>query len=65
MVLLCAYHALFGGDFLRIPALAVLPPALGVLAMTFLQPHPRHLKKVGWTLVGANTAALVILLVFG
>lgn len=43
-------------------ALALLPPAAGVFLMALVRPHPRHLKRVGWTLVGANSLALVILL---
>ncbi|NNM07010.1 MAG: YwiC-like family protein [Gemmatimonadetes bacterium] len=49
----------------RVPALALLPPALGTLALSVRRVHPRFLKRVGWALVGANTLSLIILLVFG
>ncbi len=42
--------------------LAVLPPAAAVLATSLFPPHPRHLKRVGWTLVAADTLALGLLL---
>lgn len=44
-------------------ALAVLPPALAVLVLGLAPPHPRHLKRIGWTMVAADTLALVLLLV--
>lgn len=44
-------------------ALAVLPSVLGVLAAAVLRVHPRQLKQVGWSLVGANLITLVLLLV--
>jgi hypothetical protein len=43
-------------------ALAVLPPALAVLGVAVIRPHPRHLKRIGWAMVAANTAALLLLL---
>jgi hypothetical protein len=43
-------------------AAALLPPALAVLALSFIRVHPRHLKRVGWTLVGANLLTLLLLL---
>ncbi len=43
-------------------AAAILPPTLAVLTVSLFKVHPRHLKRVGWTLVGANTLALVMLL---
>lgn len=42
--------------------LAVLPSALGVLAAAALRVHPRQLKQVGWSLVGANLVTLALLL---
>lgn len=42
--------------------LAVTPPAAAVVALGVIRPHPRHLKRVGWTMVAANTAALALLL---
>lgn len=42
--------------------LAVLPPAAAVLAISLAPPHPRHLKRVGWTMVGADAVALGLLL---
>lgn len=43
-------------------AAALLPPALAILVLSMLRVHPRHLKRVGWTLVGANALALILLL---
>lgn len=43
--------------------LAVLPPALAVLGMGLSLPHPKHLKRVGWTMVAADTLTLALLLV--
>lgn len=40
---------------------AVLPPTIVVLAVGVLRPHPRWLKRVGWSLVAANTVTLVLL----
>jgi hypothetical protein len=44
------------------PALAVLPPVLATLVVGLALPHPRHLKRIGWTMVAAYAAALVLLL---
>jgi hypothetical protein len=43
--------------------LAVLPPAAAVLATSLFPPHPRHLKRVGWTLVTADAVAFALLLI--
>jgi hypothetical protein len=45
-------------------AVAVLPPALAVLGVAMIRPHPRHLKRIGWAMVAANAGALLLLLVF-
>ncbi len=42
--------------------LAVIPPAAAVLVVSWIRPHPKHLKRVGWAVVMADAAALVILL---
>lgn len=42
--------------------LAVLPPALAVIALAVIRPHPKHLKRVGWTMVAADTLTLALLL---
>jgi hypothetical protein len=44
-------------------ALAVLPPALAVLVLGLFPPHPRHLKRVGWTMVTADALTLALLLI--
>jgi hypothetical protein len=44
-------------------AVAALPPALAVLGVAMIRPHPRHLKRIGWTMVAANAGALLLLLV--
>jgi hypothetical protein len=41
---------------------ALLPPAAAILTLSLLKVHPRHLKRVGWTLIGANTLTLILLL---
>lgn len=43
-------------------AMALLSPALAILILSLARIHPRHLKRVGWTLVGANSLALLVLL---
>lgn len=42
---------------------AALVPVLASLVITLRLPHPRHLKRVGWAMVTADSAALVLLLV--
>jgi len=58
----CLIGVFTQGQAFGVPALALLPPAAGVLILGLIRVHPRHLKRVGWTLVGANTLALVLLL---
>ncbi|MGD8361430.1 MAG: YwiC-like family protein [Gemmatimonadota bacterium] len=43
-------------------ARALLAPAAALLVLSLIRVHPRHLKRVGWTLVAANSLALIILL---
>lgn len=61
-VCICCALAASGGSPYAWPALALLPPAVGILGLSFIRVHPRHLKRVGWTLVGANTIALILLI---
>jgi hypothetical protein len=42
-------------------AAALLPPTLCVAVLSVLRVHPRHLKRVGWTLVIANALTLLLL----
>lgn len=42
-------------------ALAVLPPALAVVGVGVVRPHPRHLKRIGWTMVAAYGLTVVLL----
>ena len=44
-------------------SLAVLPMALAAGVVSVLAIHPRHLKRVGWTMVFTNVATLVLLAV--
>ncbi len=44
------------------PAAALIPPSLAIFTLSFVRVHPKHLKRVGWSLVVANTLALVLLL---
>jgi hypothetical protein len=46
-------------------ALAAIPPAAGVLTLSALRVRPKNLKRVGWTMVGANALCLILLLAFG
>lgn len=46
---------------LRLPALALAVPVGAVLAVNLGRVHPRALKRVGWTLVACDAAALGIL----
>jgi hypothetical protein len=42
-------------------AVPVLPKALAVLVLSALPANPRHLKRVGWTFVVADSLTLVVL----
>ena len=48
--------------FLVRSAVAVLIPAIATLILSARGVDPKHLKRVGWTLVVANTGALLVLL---
>jgi hypothetical protein len=52
-----------GSPGLAGPAAAVLTPALAIFILSLVKVHPKQLKRVGWTLVGANSVALALLLV--
>lgn len=43
--------------------LAVFPPALVVVGVSVVRPHPRHLKRIGWAMVSADSVALALLLI--
>ena len=43
-------------------AAALLPPALTVLVLSLVRVHPKNLKRVGWTLVGANALTFLLLM---
>ena len=52
-----------GGDpALAGPAAALLVPALATFVLSLVRVHPKQLKRVGWSLVAANSLALVLLL---
>ena len=51
------------GIHLGLLALALVPKAALVLAVTVLDVHPRHLKRVGWSMVAADVVTLVVLAV--
>lgn len=61
-ILMAGPAAAAGGLPLAAGLIPVLPKATVVLALGFLAVHPRHLKRVGWTLVAADTLTLVLLL---
>jgi hypothetical protein len=44
-------------------AAAVLPVVLLAVAFSLVHVHPRHLRAMGWSLVGSNVITLVALLV--
>jgi hypothetical protein len=44
-------------------AVAVLPAALLTFTCSFMGVHPRHLRTMGWSLVGSNLIALAALVV--
>ncbi len=62
VVLACLGVAVADYESWGVYALALLPPSGTVLALSVLRVHPRRLKQVGWTLVGANILTLVLLL---
>lgn len=65
LALVAAALAILAAALLPAPAdraLAVLPPAMAVIGVALARPHPRHLKRIGWTMVLADTLTLVLLL---
>jgi hypothetical protein len=44
------------------PAAALIPPSLAIFTLSLVRVHPKHLKRVGWSLVAANSLALIFLL---
>jgi hypothetical protein len=44
-------------------ALAAIPSALVALTFAALEIHPRHLRRLGWSMVASNIVALVVLLI--
>jgi hypothetical protein len=65
LALLVALTAVAAALWLPYPAvrcLAVLPPAATSFGVGLVRPHPRHLKRIGWSVVGANVLTLVLLL---
>jgi hypothetical protein len=51
------------GVLAAIAPYAALPVAAVALALTVRPPSPRHLRTIGWTLVGATAASAVLLVV--
>jgi hypothetical protein len=43
-------------------AAALIPPSLAIFTLSLVRVHPKHLKRVGWSLVAANSLALIFLL---
>jgi len=64
VVAVAVFLALGQGGFpvLAAPAAALIPPSLAIFALSLTQLHPKHLKRVGWSLVVANSLALILLL---
>jgi hypothetical protein len=65
LALLVALTAVAAALWLPYPALrglAVLPPAATSFGVGLVRPHPRHLKRIGWSVVGANVLTVVLLL---
>jgi hypothetical protein len=58
----CAVALLSGTGVPAFPFLALIPPAITVLTVAIVRVHPRNLRRVGWTLVAANTLCLLVLL---
>lgn len=44
-------------------ALAAVPSALVALTFAALEIHPKHLRRLGWSMVASNVVALVVLLI--
>ncbi len=62
-----AAAALIGAPLGRLPlpiALSLLPPVAVVIALALVPVHPRRLKRVGWSLVAANTVTWICLLLW-
>ena len=58
------FLALGQGGFpeMAAPAAALLPPSVAIFSLSLTRVHPKHLKRVGWSLVVANTLSLILLL---
>jgi hypothetical protein len=63
VVLVAALLAAWALPSPALRAVAVVPSSAAVLGVAVVRPHPRHLKRIGWTMVVANVATLVLLLV--
>lgn len=53
----------FGGNVPSLAAVAVVPTALAALIFGLLGVHPRHLRRMGWSLVASNVFVLAALIV--
>lgn len=57
-----AAFALWAGELVPVAVpVAVVPMAAVALALTLFQVTPRQLRRVGWTIMGASVATLVLL----
>lgn len=57
-----AAFALWAGELVPVAVpVAVVPMAAVALALTLFQVPPRRLRRVGWTIMGASVATLVLL----
>ncbi len=57
-----AFLLAFAGHLPTLAAVAVLPTALVALIVGLLGIHPRNLRRLGWSLVASNLAALAALI---
>lgn len=60
-LVIVATMALVAGHPLGFVAASLVPKSAVVLSLAVLSVHPRHLKRVGWSLVGADGATLILL----
>lgn len=56
-----SFIMLLTGALPALVAAAILPAALITFACTLMEVHPRHLRTLGWSLVGSNVIALAAL----
>jgi hypothetical protein len=61
--MLAAFFLILANLLPALAAAAILPFVLLAMTFSIAQIHPRHLRAMGWSLVGSNVITLIALLV--